>query len=391
MQTLKIVDLTYFSLNFPKLNENEILRENILEAIDSIFDSGINILFLEGEDDLGKTTILSQFTRRRSMQAFSVFLTPINDSSIEIDSILYDLINQIYWLIYEEDLNENKIYPTHLGYLRRLTDTLRRKKKTTGETFYFVIDGLDLFNENHSEFLKQLFNSLPLGYGFNFLISGYYDKLKKYFNEDKNTNSKAFPLTSFSLDEIATFFSDIKTDKSNILEIRKLCNGIPGRVANLKKYILDQSTSVSETLNEIDKYETIFIADWEKVDKTDELLIDIISCIALNNKQYELNTLSKIFQVPEKTIEKKINQINFLEIDEIAKKVNFTSNGHNRYYSRILKPYKSKIESLLIKYLISEGSNSILAIQELPKLYSNSQKWPELIEILSENNIQQIV
>jgi len=61
-----LVDLPSICLNFPKPPKNEIRRDNFISTIESFFKGDSNIIFIEGEEGVGKTNILSQFARKHS-------------------------------------------------------------------------------------------------------------------------------------------------------------------------------------------------------------------------------------------------------------------------------------------------------------------------------------
>jgi len=63
MKQAEVMDLTKIAQSIPSTPEPEINRDNILETVDTLFNSGTQIIIIEGEDGIGKTNLLSQFVR----------------------------------------------------------------------------------------------------------------------------------------------------------------------------------------------------------------------------------------------------------------------------------------------------------------------------------------
>lgn len=70
-----IIDTTYFSQNFPsEIAQNKIERDNYLLQFKSELDT-YKVLFIEGEEDSGKTTLLAEFVNSHKRNSVSIFLT----------------------------------------------------------------------------------------------------------------------------------------------------------------------------------------------------------------------------------------------------------------------------------------------------------------------------
>lgn len=73
--TTVIIDNNYYSIGFPNEKWDEIIsRENYISQIENYLDNDTNIIFIEGAEDSGKTTINGIFARKNVTQTVSVFL-----------------------------------------------------------------------------------------------------------------------------------------------------------------------------------------------------------------------------------------------------------------------------------------------------------------------------
>ena len=57
MSEVKVMNLPYICRNFPKSPDSEVSRENLLDTIERTFESGTDLLIIEGNEGIGKTTL----------------------------------------------------------------------------------------------------------------------------------------------------------------------------------------------------------------------------------------------------------------------------------------------------------------------------------------------
>ena len=55
-----LMDLTAVCHGFPEVSD-QVERENILDAIDTVFEGNTSTVIVEGEEGIGKTSLLAQF------------------------------------------------------------------------------------------------------------------------------------------------------------------------------------------------------------------------------------------------------------------------------------------------------------------------------------------
>ena len=87
MTNIEVMNLTNICRNFPTTIIHEITREHLLDTIDRIFNSGVNIVFVEGMEGIGKTTLLAQYAKRYPDEALSMFIKPTTRYSYDPELI----------------------------------------------------------------------------------------------------------------------------------------------------------------------------------------------------------------------------------------------------------------------------------------------------------------
>src|SRR5208283_5900478 len=104
MANLEVVDLTVLSRGFPDKPAAEVNREHLLETIQTIFEGDNNFVTTEGDEGIGKTTLLAQFARRHATNALSLFIKPTSRLAYSPDYLRLVLSEQLYWVLYQETL-----------------------------------------------------------------------------------------------------------------------------------------------------------------------------------------------------------------------------------------------------------------------------------------------
>lgn len=168
----KIIDTTYYSIGFPNENWQEIIsRNNYLSQIEDYFLSEAKILFLEGDEDAGKTTLCAQFAKKNIDNTITIFFNPLNKLDFQIDYFCSNVVPQIKHILKEQPTYEEN----HIGTeeYQRYIFQLRKMLKSSPRKIYFIIDGLENAINEDFDFVKQLFSIVPFGEDiFRILICG---------------------------------------------------------------------------------------------------------------------------------------------------------------------------------------------------------------------------
>ena len=137
---IQINDTSYYSLGFPTENIKDILpRNNYTSQIkESLNDS--DILFIEGAEDAGKTTLCAEFIKNNIHNSISVFFNPDNNLDYKIDYFFINTVDQLNFLLEKEITNDEFSNKTKEEYRSNIFQ-LRKKSRTSNNPIYLVIDG----------------------------------------------------------------------------------------------------------------------------------------------------------------------------------------------------------------------------------------------------------
>ena len=231
--TAEIVNTTTICSTFPRFHSPQVNRDNFIHAFEEILGGEVDVLLVQGKEEIGKTTVLAQFARRHPDRCLSVFVRSSNRFSFDPAIVLSDLCNQAHWLLFRRECPDQP--PADESELRRLLFELQRRARRTAGSFYFVFDGLAGLDQDASQFRQLVLSLLPIGSpGFKFLITGAETMLGGSL---KGVPWKTFTLPGLTLDETAAYLQDFGLSSSAVNELFRTFRGVPGRLASVRRLL----------------------------------------------------------------------------------------------------------------------------------------------------------
>lgn len=108
---------------FPDRPDAEVRRENLIATMDDIFKGDVQVLCVEGQRGIGKTTLLAQFARAHASRCVSTFLKPASRLAYSPESIRLTLGEQIGVLLRKpipsDELPDEGVFRSQLLMLSR--------------------------------------------------------------------------------------------------------------------------------------------------------------------------------------------------------------------------------------------------------------------------------
>jgi hypothetical protein len=253
---------------------------------------------------------------------------------------------------------------------------IRKAKKP----LYFVFDGFENLEKNEIENLIPIFDNLPWGKA-KFIFTGLKEQLCHLFGL-RNIKTKDFVVSNFGITETRQYFKDLTIDENRIQEIHRLSDkGHPEKLKELK-LLCNENGGVEQFLNSdlITEKNDFLEMLWSKVDKEDEIQNNILSLIAFNDIQIDLQTVSHILKIDIDQLRNKVSSLNFVEITN--ENIRFHSETFTKFVQNKLKDLEDKANSILIEYY-EENKIDDNSIFNLPNLYKKAKQWEKLTKFYS--------
>jgi hypothetical protein len=377
----EVVDLTTFAPNFPYRPTCEVGRDHILHTLQTLLSRDIGVVTLEGEDGIGKTTILAQFARSLPNNTISVFIRADDRSSYDADTIQRSLLDQVYWACNNERLPWSDVPRAELN---QLYGDLQRRARRKGVPHYFVVDGIGDLGERSPATVTSMLEFLPIDReGFKFIFTG---EISLYASHlPASVTIKSFPLVEFSLDETLKYLADVVHERALAQDIHKISRGLPGRLADVRR-ATRAGIALPDCLNALSKSESnLFFLEWQRLDKSDDCLRKLLAILSHDEKRHTVVSASELAGIPAADAKVLIESIAFLNTG-IRGEVFFASDAFRRFVADQLRALKNWVHKTNIKRLLSRP-DSVEAIVELPFYFREASEFQLLVDYLTPQHI----
>ncbi len=371
---------------FPDLAEPSLIeRKNITETIERLF-AETPIVFLEGEEGLGATTTLAQFAFQIPEKTFSLFIKPASRITYTIEYLRLVLAEQFSVYLDGEPLKKDVISPQEYN---TLLYRLRRRANKKNPVF-FVIDGLHKIPPEENAVAAIFKEVLPIGLDdIKFLITGEQSKLDKFLG---GTQSKYFQQLRFSYSESASFLESAGiTEEQQARTIHALCDGVPGKLASVRRLLLSGTTLNEILSSDPGKYLSFIKLEFTPVDTLSTEAQSLLAIVTFSNRKLYKDELLKIGKMKnEDPFAELLQTCRFLSVASVDSAIEFASDGHRRFASTTLAPSKNFALSSQVEYLLGNPSSDA-ALTYLPNYYQQLDQTQELIRLLSSDHFTQLL
>lgn len=383
---IEVMDTTKLCRYFPPAPHPEIIRESFIDTIQRLF-SDYSVVIVEGEEGIGKTTLLAQFARAHPECAISVFIKPITRSSYDPDQIRLDLLNQVNWILTKSEIeNLEEIDPKDTWGKKKWE--LQRYARNYRQTYYFILDGLTEIPEEDSQYQDMILDLLPFESGdiFKFLISGDENKLSPKL---KRADYKTFHLSGLGLEEAVELLADFELERDDVKRLYQI-NKMPGFFASIRR-ILASGMSIEELIEDLPKNcPAAFEYEWKKVDTSNTNLMNLLAILAFSRVELTVEEIAQIVGIEADQIVEMVSTLGFLTISEDAAKVSYVNEHFRKFASMQLSKVRNTIEGKIIEFL-SQKPEDPRSITSLPLLYSQTGKYNDLLALLPLSNLVRVL
>lgn len=334
-------DVTLIAANFPDPPPREMVRENILSTIDDVFNEGIQVLSLEGAEEIGKTTLLAQFAKRHPTNTISIFIKPSTWFAYDPQLVLRDLCNQIHFILNGAEIpNEQQ---TDEAFYRQLLFGLFRLARQKCVDFYFVVDGFE-DTPKESQAMAAIIGLLPIGASrIKCLIASEEEHVRLFLR--RGIQHKTFVLSGFALEETIAYFWDLSVEKRFVDELYKVgSKGVPGQIASVRR-LLEAGITPDALLNELpERLPNFFELEWKAIDLTNDTLLNMLALISQTGPKHSIGDLALILNVSADGIRALLTPIGFVRLPKLGNEiVEFISDRFRRIVSERLSSRRARV------------------------------------------------
>ena len=384
--TSEVMDLTKVALTIPPCPEIHISRDNLLFTLDEMLLHDADVLFVDGPEGIGKSTLLSDFARRHPETALSLFVSGSSRFGYNPSGIFSDLHDQISWILKKEHFRDNQEDAARLLYSK--LNLLHKKANHERITFYFIIDGLHEIPPEGRADLEIILDSLPFGVNrFKFLISGQPSMFGERFKKVRNVAS--FRVVGYSFEDTKKYLDPLVRDIMQIQSIYDLSGKNPGNLASLRRQ-LSKGITYSELVNDLSKNTPNWLQmEWNSIDKENSPLKEILSHLVFFPSRLDPTRITTLLKIRKEDIETLLSQCTFVRLLKDGS-IDFVCDAMRKIASEKLSRYKKQTLENIIKSYFS-GAIDDEALANLPTILHQAGQHEDLLNFLSLENLNLIV
>ena len=367
--------------------ENEVKRDNIIQTIEKKLKD-IDVLFIEGEDGIGKTTVLHQFVTKYPDNSFAYFIDSKDSNTYSNLAILKALCNQIHFANKDCELEEQVDINSYTNedWLKNYLSSEKIRIKPN-QTFYFIIDGLDeITQDKQSEIREHVLDELSYEkVNIKLILSGKQNinLIKQGCQYDKYDISYLLELESFQI-----FGNSITSEQFN--ELNKVCKNNAGKIVFFRVLIKKIGLDVENIIDKLSSdLRSLYEYLWNTIAEINENHKIIMAIIAFDDAKYDVKNISKVINKSEREV------INLLQSIPFVKKnargtFEFIFDGFADFVKTKLSIYKNKIDKIVIDYLLN-NLDSVDSLVRLPEIYQKTGKKDDLLKLLTNERWNQLL
>lgn len=383
--SVPVINLFSKCQSSPDTGSTVITREYLIDLVKSMATTECPVVFIEGDDFIGKSTFLVQYAVHECGCSISTFINPASKWAYNPDFIRSDLYEQIKCALaihntsgcVDSTMFENAIYELH------------RKAVRESVVYYFVIDGLDSIPDEDVQIRSIILSMLPIGLkNFRFLISG----SKPQMIDDvvsKKVRFTKYPLPGFSLDETRRYFKNIDCKQETIEDIYKITKK-PGMLSAIKR-LLTTGQIREDSIDDLpDKLPLLLDIEWRQVNDKSESDLMILAVIAYDKKVNTVDDLGRILNIDCGNIITCLNKLSFISVDKNTNLVKYISEPFRKFVASKLKDYRNEATGKIITELYT-SPYSDNSMNLLPAFLSETGNYGQLLNYMTPDYFSEMV
>lgn len=360
------------SQTMPQIPPVVIKRDNMLFAIEDLFRNDFEVVIVEGEEGIGKTTLLAQFALVKSPRVAVLFIRPSSRFMCDLGNLRFDLCNQLNVFLRNKEIEVRQYSDSFFN-----NQLLELGRMTRDEPFFFVVDGLC---ELPRGVRCSIINLLPIGLrGLRFLFSGNSTEIMPFI---KKVPYKAYTLAAFTVDEAQRYLADTGADEHAIQSIWRTCRGLPGYLSGVRRVLLSGTDIQSFVADMPSRVPDLFEVEWQNMPDSQPQLLSLLALLAFDRRQLTVNKLSGITGLMPDEIRLLLEPIKFVSIDSRTEIVQFISEQFRKFAEGKLSHLRNQVMQQVIDDLLNMP-DTVEREEYLPMYYADAGRYAELMSFLS--------
>jgi hypothetical protein len=383
MPLATVAALPNLATGFPQFPDRLIDRPHFLNTLDTMFDGPTQIVVIEGQEGIGKTTLAAQFALGHADHAISVFVSGVSAFSRSPEYIVSTLCDQMHWHFHGTRM---PVESNAESYLRTARLRLQRDAGAKGRHFYFIIDGLLQLAAVDSALVSLVLTDyLPVGIPtFRFLLTGDSHSLPPTIRE--KVPYKPWTPPGFSPDEVKAVLADFQLSAKVLSDISTTFDGVPGKIMSVRRALEGGLSAQALEDNLPRSLADLFTIEWRNVQQDDDLQIRVLATLAHARHEFTLDSLARAVESDAPHVAASVSSLRFIRINPQSGEMSFVSNSFREFAAQRLAQHRSRVHDRIIEVLTAERTTAT-AVEHLPGYLEATGREKELLTYLTLDHL----
>lgn len=354
----------------PDLPPSHVPRDNLVDLLADLIESN-EVVLLDGDDGIGRTTLLTDFCRRYPHRAVGLFTRAGSPWGRDPRFLLESLARQLLRLtgrVAEMELDEASAREIILESYSRLRHL----------PVLVVLDGVNELLDQNEHHGQMLVNVLPFGTPkfFKFVIS---QRANAPISLPAKVRSKSWTLPALSSSESGSILRDAGYGEHDAASVHRICAGVPARIMSFVRLAAAGETP-AEVAGAAHKFvPEVFEQEWRRAGPVDAEL-EVLAIVAAWRFPAPVVTVGRLCGVPADATERLVARCSFLETVDGA--VSYVSEVFRRFAETRLSSQRRLARTRIVDELLAHPLTSD-AVAVLPDYVAELGRSGEFLDHLS--------
>jgi hypothetical protein len=347
-------------------------RDEAVAAIARSFGADSRVTYVRWPTGAGKTTLLSQFARAHRETTVAYFVGADLWSS-QPQLFTFDVCQQLLSFLGNDPLPLDLSYDRVMQLFPRLWDQFAKAAKASDLPHYLVVDALDQARPDSSG--QSIHDVLPrLGRNVFMLASGAAVTPPLLANQ-RPTVLEDLPL--FGELHTAHLLSGLGLSETQIAEAHRATGGVPAYVAEVRRRLLSQGTTVEALLDGLPGDLTALLErEWRSFSRSEQLRSGL-AILIFAPEPLSITEWAQIARIDIQQAADLVRQLPFIRVNVDKGTIEFLSGLHRQFLSSKLLPDAAESQVRLVEFYQS-NPNSLRSLRVLPGLLHETRDFETL-------------
>lgn len=356
-----------------------VTRGNLVRTLYKLLQGETVLVAIEGQEGIGKTTLLREFRAARPDDVIMVELNAASSFAYDESRVGVSLTEAAVRRALQREATDAELRDWRTSYNSAVI-SLSRSARRDDFILYFILDGISDIPLTEVGAREALVRLLPFGVPeFRFLVSGELSTLG--LHPSILALAKPWQVPFLTRDDVARYFAPLALPDESTSALYELTQGIPGHMAAVYRVASQGADLASIGDGSSDLLLQVFAHEWSgTADLRSEGML-ALAVMAFSHNTLSLTELARCVALPEDDLSKLLGRLSFVAgLD--SGRPRYASEPLRRFASVRLSEWEARANDALIDHFLMDPESEA-ALSQVPALYRRQGRLAEVLKFLT--------